>query len=165
MASSKKRRKVGDYKPTPVTLTDEDIARLSEEGAQASAELRERARLREVVGPAVDFLTILASLPRLTGNEVRALAKAMPKVAGEWETSPSGNFCRTYDDGAEGGSDLAARVSGDGESHEAMVFIDGVRVRIHRPTAVSAQAWCDRQLQVAGVKLCGEGVTEGRDDG
>lgn len=106
----------------------------------------------------------LALLPHLTGDDLRRVAEAMPRVAGEWATSPSGNFWRVYDDAVEGGPDLAARVGVDGESYEAITYITsvyGVRVRTTHPTARAAQAACDARLEADKVRLCGEVVRDG----
>lgn len=93
----------------------------------------------------------LALLPHLTGDDLRRVAEAMPRVAGEWDDDPEwpvredfpGCFIAEVcvrDDGWEG-------------------YVRGETIGTF-PSPRAAQAACDARLEAAGVRLCGEVVRE-----
>lgn len=102
----------------------------------------------------------LALLPHLTGDELRRVAEAMPRVAGEWRSSGfDGDHLFRLDRGG-----YACRVYSRSDDWEAVTLIGevgfvGLRATRH-PTARAAQAACDARLEAAGVRLCGERVRE-----
>lgn len=102
----------------------------------------------------------LAILPHLTGDELRRVAEAMPRVAGEWRSSGfDGDHLFRLDRGG-----YACRVYSRSDDWEAVTLIGevgfvGLRATRH-PTARAAQAACDARLEAAGVRLCGERVRE-----
>lgn len=103
---------------------------------------------------------VLDMLPHLTGDELRRVAEAMPRVAGEWETKREYTQ-RCYIEVGECGPDLAASVWLEGGEWVEGGWVDGVYKRTTHPTARAAQAACDARLRAAGVALCGEVVSDG----
>ena len=104
---------------------------------------------------------VLSALPHLTGDELRRVAEAMPRVAGEWRSSGfDGDHLFRLDRGG-----YACRVYSRSDDWEAVTLIGevgfvGLRATRH-PTARAAQAACDARLDAAGVRLCGEVVRDG----
>lgn len=105
----------------------------------------------------------LALLPHLTGDELRRVAEAMPRVAGEWtgygeSASPWMHRWSTTD-----GTMARVRPGGDNEGPwVAITWPESLgRIQTFHPTARAAQAACDARLIEAGVRLCGEVVRDG----
>lgn len=123
---------------------------------------------------------ILAALPHLTGDELRRVAEAMPRVAGEWEDRerwgsrafvphgvvvgqrPGDNDCAdwAYYENAYQALDAYAAGWTPELPYEASTYATAKAVVTWHPTARAAQAACDARLRAAGVALCGEVVTE-----
>lgn len=101
----------------------------------------------------------LALLPHLTGDELRRVAEAMPRVAGEW-TEQGGEWSRCVDDWTMVQACPVDEEDGEGWSAWTESWGLGGDVTWH-PTARAAQAACDARLEAAGVRLCGEVVRDG----
>lgn len=124
----------------------------------------------------VDLAAILAAVPQLTGDEVRDLVKTLPQVASEWHHREWRGFRRLL---------LAYRLEGTPEvvadwayydnstrngwteqtPYQAVTHLSASADITWHATQQRAQAWIDAQLQAAGVRLCGEVVTEAPTDG
>ena len=116
----------------------------------------------------------LALLPHLTGDELRRVAEAMPRVAGEWEHRERWGQ-RTEDDRngpivAEWEHYENRHQAADAEEWDwtaerpvlaRAVDADGTPVETWHETPRAAQAACDARLEAAGVRLCGEVVRDG----
>jgi hypothetical protein len=108
---------------------------------------------------AIGLPAILAALPHLTGDELRQMAEAMPRVAGEWEDWP--HQCRRrfgieMGGAARGLERATVRPLTNGSGWVAVTT--GPYEYSTHPTARAAQAACDARLRAAGVALCGEVV-------
>ena len=102
----------------------------------------------------------LALLPHLTGDELRRVAEAMPRVAGEWDEDTARFYLRP----ADSTSSLTAAFVGvrlPGVYAWTKIAGDSLPVVTTHPTARAAQAACDARLEAAGVRLCGEVVRDG----
>ena len=131
--------------------------------ARRTAGLATRPIRGERTVPLVD--DVLELLPHLTGDEVRRVAEAMPRVAGEWTDRSVTEIGDATGDRMErpavGHEDIAAgfvRRHSDGERWVAIST--GPYCYTTHPTARAAQAACDARLEAAGVRLCGERVRE-----
>lgn len=122
---------------------------------------------------------ILAALPHLTGDELRRVAEAMPRVAGEWENRERWGS-RTFIIGAVAGQRACDNDCADWAyyenayqaldayaagwtpelPYEASTYVGTKPVVTWHPTARAAQAACDARLPAAGVALCGEVVSD-----
>ena len=103
---------------------------------------------------------VLSALPHLTGDELRRVAEAMPRVAGEWAPNGTGYKRMLPRSGyAIGVVQRAGHGSWDALSWTSVGRIP-IRSTTH-PTARAAQAACDARLDAAGVRLCGEVVRDG----
>ena len=116
----------------------------------------------------------LALLPHLTGDELRRVAEAMPRVAGEWEHRERWGQ-RTEDDRngpivAEWEHYENRHQAADAEEWDwtaerpvlaRTVDADGTPIETWHETPRAAQAACDARLEAAGVRLCGEVVRDG----
>lgn len=119
---------------------------------------------------------VLEMLPHLTGDELRRVAEAMPRVAGEWDWSEGRRWVlRPMSDGL--GDAACVEIFANGwEAADAGQ--DGSQWTPERPchaqtgegkaaerswheTPRAAQAACDARLRAAGVALCGEVVSDG----
>lgn len=122
--------------------------------ARRTAGLATRPIRGERTVPLVD--DVLELLPHLTGDELRRVAEAMPRVAGEWYAIED-QWVRDADD--ECGELAAVRDVGDTDPvWEAWTCVGAGDVESEHPTARAAQAACDARLEAAGVRLCGEVV-------
>lgn len=97
---------------------------------------------------------VLAALPHLTGDELRRVAEAMPRVAGEWERHADGLRRRA------GPMSVADTWPVSGRRWRAEARATEWENLGLFPTARAAQAACDARLEAAGVRLCGEMVRE-----
>lgn len=123
---------------------------------------------------------VLSALPHLTGDELRRVAEAMPRVAGEWENRERWGS-RTFIIGAVAGQRACDNDCADWAyyenayqaldayaagwtpelPYEASTYVGTKPVVTWHPTARAAQAACDARLPAAGVALCGEVVSDG----
>lgn len=98
---------------------------------------------------------VLSALPHLTGDELRRVAEAMPRVAGEWLDDPEWLVrCYASEDG-NGCFMAEACIRDDGWEG----YVQGESIGTF-PSPRAAQAACDARLEAAGVRLCGEVVRE-----
>lgn len=109
----------------------------------------------------MDLATILAVLPRLTGDEVSRLYDAIPTTAAPWKKDYGGFYRMSLC-----GRFFRARVQKHWRTWTAETWEGGYEETPH-PTVPAAQAACDARLLAADMKLCGEIVTttEGADNG
>ena len=122
--------------------------------------------------PLVD--DVLALLPHLTGDDLRRVAEAMPRVAGEWEHRE--RWGQRTEDGHYG--PIVAEwehyenryQAADAEEWDwtperpvlaRTLDADGTPIETWHETLCAAQAACDARLEEAGVRLCGEVVRDG----
>ena len=104
----------------------------------------------------------LALLPHLTGDELRRVAEAMPRVAGEWDALPRWSCWRRFVVGVAPPSFVeSAMVRPHSNGSEWVATTTGPYEYTTHPTARAAQAACDARLEAAGVRLCGEVVRDG----
>ena len=117
--------------------------------------------------PLVD--DVLALLPHLTGDDLRRVAEAMPRVAGAWKhrtrwgSRPLDGAPRDAADWAHYEDAHAARhVDGwtKAAPYQAVTHVSVPPVATWHPTARAAQAACDARLEADKVRLCGEVVRE-----
>ena len=116
---------------------------------------------------------VLSALPHLTGDELRRVAEAMPRVAGEWEHRE--RWGQRTEDGHYG--PIVAEWEHYENRHQAAdaeewdwtaerpvlartVDADGTPIETWHETPRAAEAACDARLEAAGVRLCGEIVKE-----
>lgn len=111
----------------------------------------------------------------LTGDALRRVAEAMPRVAGEWEHRErwgSRVFIHRATESADAADwayyenvyqALDAYASGWTQEApcEACTYVGPATVQTWHETPRAAQAACDARLEAAGVRLCGEIVKEG----
>lgn len=117
---------------------------------------------------------VLSALPHLTGDELRRVAEATPRVAGEWEHRE--RWGQRTEDGHYG--PIVAEWEHYENRHQAAdaeewdwtaerpvlartVDADGTPVETWHETPRAAEAACDARLEAAGVRLCGEVVRDG----
>ncbi len=121
--------------------------------ARRTAGLATRPIRGERTVPLVD--DVLALLPHLTGDDLRRVAEAMPRVAGEWLDDPEWLVrCYASEDG-NGCFMAEACIRDDGWEG----YVQGESIGTF-PSPRAAQAACDARLEAAGVRLCGEVVRE-----
>ncbi|MGL4807702.1 MAG: hypothetical protein ACRC4O_03060 [Giesbergeria sp.] len=106
---------------------------------------------------------VLSALPHLTGDELRRVAEAMPRVAGEWVKEPMWTCWRRWR--VEMGStrrvvDVAIVRRHSNGSEWVATTTEPCEYTTH-PTARAAQAACDARLDTVGARLCGEVVRDG----
>ena len=103
---------------------------------------------------------VLSALPHLTGDDLRRVAEAMPRVAGEWSAMPRWRCWRRFrvEMGGDAGYVEQAAVRPHSNGDEWVATTAGPYEYTTHPTARAAQAACDARLRAAGVALCGEVV-------
>jgi hypothetical protein len=105
---------------------------------------------------------VLSALPHLTGDELRRVAEAMPRVAGGWDAQPQWSCWRRFVVGTGIPSFVeSAMVRPHSNGIEWVATTTGPYEYTTHPTARAAQAACDARLEAAGVRLCGEVVRDG----
>ncbi|MGL4807701.1 MAG: hypothetical protein ACRC4O_03055, partial [Giesbergeria sp.] len=102
---------------------------------------------------------VLSALPHLTGDELRRVAVAMPRVAGEW-VDRIGRLVERWERIAVCGNAAACVRHVRNDDGWGAETTDPYEHTWH-PTARAAQAACDARLEAAGVRLCGEVVRDG----
>lgn len=117
---------------------------------------------------------VLSALPHLTGDELRRVAEAMPRVAGAWKHRE--RWGQRTEDGHYG--PIVAEWEHYENRHQAAdaeewdwtaerpvlartVDVNGTPIETWHETPRAAQAACDARLEAAGVRLCGEVVRDG----
>ena len=112
----------------------------------------------------------MALLPHLTGDELRRVAEAMPRVAGAWKHRTRWGS-RPLDGAPKDAADWAHYEDAHAARHvdgwtmaapyQAVTHVSVPPVATWHPTARAAQAACDARLEADKVRLCGEVVRDG----